>query len=78
MSRIDNATLQLKLTQKSTANSSSLKVRVYAVNYNVLRIMSGMGGLKEITKLLRLLSNQGQKALSQIWKNSYASAYVSA
>jgi len=48
-SRIDNATLQLTLTPNavSTANgaSGSVKVRVYAVNYNVLRIMSGMGGL---------------------------------
>jgi len=39
-SRIDNASLQLTMT-----DSSSRKLRVYAVNYNVLRIMSGMGGL---------------------------------
>ena len=26
-------------------NASSALVRVYAVNYNVLRIMAGMGGL---------------------------------
>jgi hypothetical protein len=39
MSRIDNATLNLKGV--STDNT----VKVYAVNYNVLRIMSGMGGL---------------------------------
>jgi hypothetical protein len=42
-SRIDNATLQLQLTAKAVDNGS--KVRVYAINYNVLRIMSGMGGL---------------------------------
>ena len=42
MSRIDNATLQLQLTPKSALGS---KIRVYATNYNVLRIMSGMGGL---------------------------------
>ena len=42
MSRIDNATLQLQLTPKSGLGS---KIRVYATNYNVLRIMSGMGGL---------------------------------
>jgi hypothetical protein len=41
-SRIDNATLQLQLTPKSALGS---KIRVYAFNYNVLRIMSGMGGL---------------------------------
>jgi hypothetical protein len=40
MSRIDNATLQL-----STNVGSAAKLRVYAVNYNVLRIMAGMGGL---------------------------------
>jgi hypothetical protein len=43
MSRIDNATLQLTTT--SNAVSADAKVRVYATNYNVLRIMSGMGGL---------------------------------
>ena len=42
MSRIDNATLQLQLTPKAALGS---KIRVYATNYNVLRIMSGMGGL---------------------------------
>jgi hypothetical protein len=45
MSRIDNATLQLQLTARSVANARSCQVRVYATNYNVLRIMSGMGGL---------------------------------
>jgi hypothetical protein len=39
MSRIDNATLMLS----SVSDATSL--RVYAVNYNVLRVMSGMGGL---------------------------------
>jgi hypothetical protein len=37
MSRIDNATLQLTL-----ASSDPAKLRVYAVNYNVLRIMAGI------------------------------------
>lgn len=41
MSRIDNATLQLQLTPLAGLGS---KIRVYATNYNVLRIMSGMGG----------------------------------
>jgi len=53
MSRIDNATLQLQLTPKAVGmdvtnnitNGKSGKLRVYATNYNVLRIMSGMGGL---------------------------------
>lgn len=39
MSRIDNATLHL------TTAAGASKLRVYAVNYNVLRIMAGMGGL---------------------------------
>jgi hypothetical protein len=38
MSRIDNATLQLTL-------SAAGSLHVYAVNYNVLRVMAGMGGL---------------------------------
>lgn len=44
-SRIDNATLQLTLTSATVASGRSAKVRIYAVSYNVLRIMSGMGGL---------------------------------
>jgi Large eukaryotic DNA virus major capsid protein len=41
MSRIDNATLLLNLT----TGTASGQLRVYAINYNVLRIMAGMGGL---------------------------------
>ena len=44
-SRIDNATLQLVLSNATVAGTATAKVRVYATNYNVLRIMSGMGGL---------------------------------
>jgi hypothetical protein len=44
-SRIDNATLQLVLSNATVEGTSTAKVRIYAVNYNVLRIMSGMGGL---------------------------------
>ena len=56
-SRIDNATLNLTLTPETfTATSSAggsfpaasqtnVSNRIYATNYNVLRIMSGMGGL---------------------------------
>jgi hypothetical protein len=47
-SRIDNAVLNLTLrsgTFDSTKSLTSANVRIYAVNYNVLRIMSGMGGL---------------------------------
>ena len=44
MSRIDNATLQLTITSAMAALTSPV-VKVFATNYNVLRIMSGMGGL---------------------------------
>lgn len=44
-SRIDNATLQLVLSNACVQGTHTAKVRVYAVNYNVLRVMSGMGGL---------------------------------
>ena len=43
--RIDNATLQLVLSNATVTGTNTAKVRVYATNYNVLRIMSGMGGL---------------------------------
>jgi hypothetical protein len=47
MSRIDTAVLNLELdTNFATAATTSAKnLNVYAVNYNVLRILSGMGGL---------------------------------
>ena len=41
MSRIDNATLNLDFV----ANIATSKCNIYATNYNVLRIMSGMAGL---------------------------------
>ena len=44
-SRIDNATLQLVLSTNAIGGDETAKVRVYATNYNVLRVMSGMGGL---------------------------------
>jgi hypothetical protein len=40
MSRIDNASLDLVL-----ASAVSTNIRVYAISNNVLRLMSGMGGL---------------------------------
>jgi hypothetical protein len=45
MSRIDNATLNLTLSNNTVGGGKTAKVRIYAINYNVLRIMSGMGGL---------------------------------
>jgi len=44
-SRIDNAVLQLVLSSATVSGTATAKVRVYAVNYNVLRVMSGMAGV---------------------------------
>jgi len=44
-SRIDNAVLQLVLSSPTVSGVATAKVRVYAVNYNVLRVMSGMAGV---------------------------------
>ena len=41
-SRIDNAVLNVKQSGTTALNTT---LKVYAMNYNVLRIMSGMGGL---------------------------------
>lgn len=41
-SRIDNATLQLVLSNATVEGTKTAKVRVYATNYNVLRVMSGI------------------------------------
>ena len=43
MSRIDTATLDLEY--ETGVTSSAHSVSVYGVNYNVLRILSGMGGI---------------------------------
>ena len=45
MSRIDTAVLNLNLNAVYTATNLDKSLHVYAVNYNVLRILSGMGGL---------------------------------
>ena len=42
-SRIDNAVLSVNSAANLTSGKETIKV--YAINYNVLRIMSGMGGL---------------------------------
>ena len=43
MSRIDTATLSLNYESDVTTSTDNLSV--YAINYNVLRILSGMGGI---------------------------------
>ena len=42
-SRIDNA--KMIFNNPVTANAGSVNIHLFAINYNVLRIMSGMGGL---------------------------------
>jgi hypothetical protein len=44
-SRIDNAVLQLVLSSAAVGGTATAKVRVYALSYNVLRVMSGMAGV---------------------------------
>jgi hypothetical protein len=47
-SRIDTATIVMNLDGAMSMNEvtdNTFEVRVYAVNYNILRIMSGMAGL---------------------------------
>ena len=44
-SRIDNAVLQLVLSSGTVSGVKTAKVRVYALSYNVLRVMSGMAGV---------------------------------
>jgi hypothetical protein len=44
-SRIDKATLQLTVSLNTVTGARTAQVRIYALNYNVLRVMSGMGGL---------------------------------
>ena len=44
--KIDIAQLSMILTNSSTNNNTTLaKGRIYAINYNIFRIMNGMGGL---------------------------------
>lgn len=53
-SRIDNATLQLVLSNATVEGTATAKVRVYATNYNVLRVMSGIFSAcaKQLTAVL--------------------------
>ena len=45
-SRIDNASLSIKVNKDKVNTLNPAIIYIYAVNYNVLRIQSGMGGLK--------------------------------
>ena len=70
-SRIDNATLQMVLSNATVEGTKTAKVRVYATNYNVLRIMSGI--------FLTVCSKQLAALLgicSQVWINSVKQIYT--
>jgi len=43
-SRIDNATLNVTLVNKADVADNDSNLNIYTVNYNVLRVMSGMAG----------------------------------
>ena len=45
MSRIDTAMLNMVLNKKMVENNDNARIRIFTINYNVLRLMSGMGGL---------------------------------
>ena len=73
-SRIDNATLQLVLSNATVEGVKTAKVRVYATNYNVLRVMSGMGGLEAACLALMMIVlavNKGRKAVCHGKVSSY-------
>jgi len=74
-SRIDNAVLQLVLSSPTVSGTATAKVRVYAVNYNVLRVMSGMAGvalnyglLINYLWLVCLIKNSAEKM--RVYENS--------
>lgn len=64
LSRIDNTTLLLTVSNNCVGLNLSSIVRVYATNYNVLRVMSGMGGknayIGKIASMYRVLSKRMQ------------------
>jgi len=82
-SRIDNATLQLVLSNATVEGTKTAKVRVYATNYNVLRIMSG---IKKYMKQYTMIQNVFTTCAKQlaaildicllIWVNSVKQIYI--
>ena len=69
-SRIDNATLQLVLSNATVEGTKTAKVRVYATNYNVLRIMSGINSCAQ--QLAAILD-----ICFLVWVNSVKQIYLS-
>jgi hypothetical protein len=82
-SRIDNATLQLVLSNATVEGTKTAKVRVYATNYNVLRIMSGISTyMLQYTIVQNVLSSCAQQLAAildicfLIWINSVKQIYI--
>jgi len=70
-SRIDNATLQLVLSSATVSGTSTAKVRVYAVNYNVLRVMSGINRNKKMCPKTTRHRHIGSVCGKNVWTPSY-------
>jgi hypothetical protein len=70
LSRIDNTTLLLTVSNNAVGPSTSSTVSVYATNYNVLRIMSGMGGKNK--------KNSSCKSCSQLCYNKNSASLIMA
>jgi hypothetical protein len=82
-SRIDNATLQLVLSNATVEGTKTAKVRVYATNYNVLRIMSGINEFTIQYTLFKYVLTSCSKQLAAmldicflIWVNSVKQIYI--
>ena len=81
-SRIDNATLQLVLSNATVEGTRTAKVRVYATNYNVLRIMSGIQStcaqqLAAILDICFLIWVNGVKQICMLYQHALYNQLVS-
>jgi hypothetical protein len=81
LSRIDNTTLLLTVSNNAVGSNLSSTVYVYATNYNVLRIMSGMGG--KLMSVLQYLINTWVQIVStmlchQLSQLNLGQVYISA
>ena len=62
LSRIDNTTLNLTISNNAVGTNTSSTVQVYATNYNVLRVLSGMGG--KLFFVLQMIENTIKQIMS--------------
>jgi len=70
-SRIDNATLQLVLSNATVQGTNTAKVRVYATNFNVLRVMSGIQSTcaKQLDAIIAICCLLWVNIVKQIYKS---------